>query len=127
MPLSGLLGWISSRCGVVEAGDGGETLAGEYCGIFKTPISRMVEFVRMGFKAPSTGCWDSQRAAMTTDVVHIAAGTPETKRLIATALMNLSMPGLEVETTICAVARLLETKASRGPVERLSVTVLTSR
>src|ERR1700722_10383235 len=130
---------------------------GEYRGIFRTPISRMVEFVRMGVKAPvhrTLGIAKSK--TMTTDVVHIAAGTPETKRLVATAPMNLSMARVRdcpsrwirvaklrslvtvytlrpastaepIETTICAVARLLETKASRGPVERLSVTVLTSK
>jgi hypothetical protein len=130
---------------------------GEYRGTFRTPVSMMVEFVRMGVKAPvhrTLGIAKSK--TMITDVVHIAAGTPETKRLVATAPMNLSMVRVRdcpsrwirvakvrsvvtvytlrqastaetIETTICAVARLFETKASKGPVERLSMRVPTNK
>ena len=65
---------------------------GEYCGIFRRPVSRMVEFVRIGVKAPVHRTLGSAKSKSTiTDVVNMVAGTPETKRLVTTAPMNLTM------------------------------------
>jgi hypothetical protein len=117
----------------------------------------MVAFVRMGVKAPVHRTLGIEKTKIIiTDVMYIDAGSPATKLLVAIAPMNLIMLRLRdrrrrwipvarlrslvtvytlraakaaetMETTICAVARLFETKESKRPVERVSVTVLTGR
>ena len=110
----------------------------------------------MGVKAPVHRTLGTAKTKIvTTNVMYIDAGSPATTLLVAISPMSLIMPRLRdcrsrgirvarlrslvlvytlraakvaetIETTICAVARLFETNESNRPVERVSVTVLTS-
>ena len=80
----------------------------EYCGIFRTLVSAIVAFVRIGVKAPVHRKLGSVKSrTMTMDVVEIAAGRPSVKLFVDIARINVIISRLsDCRSRWIRVARL---------------------